>query len=82
MALAGAVEVKLIVWLPLLIVKLCCTWVAAFQFASPGWLALMVQVPMVTKVTVEPETVQTAVVADVKMTASAEEAVALTVIGP
>ena len=70
---------KVIVWLPLLIVKLRCTCVAAFQLVSPAWLALIVQVPTVTKVTVVPETVQTLVVAEVKATVSAEEAVALTV---
>ena len=69
----------MIVWLPLLIVKDCWTWGAAFQFALPAWSALIVQVPTVTKVTVVPETVQTLVVAEVKATASAEEAVALTV---
>ena len=40
---------------------------------------MMVQVPTVTKVTVVPETVQTLVVAELKVTVSAEEAVALTV---
>ena len=52
---------------------------AAFQFALPAWLALIVQVPTVTKVTVVPETVQTPVVAEVKLTVRPEEAVALTV---
>ena len=61
----------MIVWLPLLIVKDCWTWGAAFQFALPAWSALIVQVPTVTKVTVVPETVQTLVVAELKVTASA-----------
>jgi hypothetical protein len=73
---------KVIVWLPLLIVKLCWTWDAAFQLVLPAWSALIVQVPTVTKVTVVPDTVQTLVVADVMVTARAEEAVALTVTGP
>jgi hypothetical protein len=65
----------------LVIVKLRCTCVAAFQLVSPGWLALIVQVPTVTKVAVVPETVQTLVVADVKTTARPEEAVALSASG-
>ena len=72
----------MIVWLPLLIVKDCWTCGAAFQLASPAWLALIVQVPTATKVTVVPDTVQTPVVAELKMTVRPEEAVALTVIGP
>ena len=60
----GALEVKLIVWLPLLTVNDCCDLGAAFQLVLPAWLALMVQVPTVTKVTVEPATVQTLVVAE------------------
>ena len=67
----------MIVWLPLLIAKVCGAWRAAFQLVSPAWLALMVQVPTATKVTVVPDTVQTPVVADVKVTVSPEEAVAL-----
>ena len=53
----------MIVWLPLLTVNDCCTWGAAFQLALPAWLASIVQVPTVTKVTVVPEMVQTLVVA-------------------
>ena len=71
----------MIVWLPLLIVKDCWTWGAAFQLVLPAWLALIVQVPTVTKVTVVPETVQMLVVAEVKVTVRPEEAVALTVTG-
>ena len=46
--------------------------------ALPGWSALIVQVPVVTSVTVEPLTVQTAGVVELKVTARPEEAVALT----
>ena len=55
---------------------------AAFQLALPAWLALIVQVPTATNVTVVPETVQMLVVAEVKATVRPEEAVALRVIGP
>ena len=72
----------MIVWSPLLTVNDCCTWGAAFQLALPAWLALIVQVPTVTKVTVVPEMVQTLVVAEVKATVRPEEAVALSVSGP
>ena len=48
----------------------------------PAWLALIVQVPTVTNVTVVPETVQMPVVAEVKVTARPEVAVALRVTGP
>jgi hypothetical protein len=47
----------------------------------PAWEALIVQVPAATRVTVEPDTVHTAVVADAKVTAKPEEAVALGVNG-
>ena len=76
------IAANVIVWLPLLIVKLRATCEAAFQLVFPAWLALIVQVPTVTKVTVVPETVQTLVVAEVKATGRPEEAVALSVIGP
>ncbi len=49
--------------------KLWGTWGAGFQVALPAWLALMVQVPVVSSVTLVPETVHTAVVAEVKLTA-------------
>ncbi len=42
----------------------------------------MVQVPADTSVTVEPDTVQTGVVSEEKLTGNPEEAVALTVIDP
>jgi hypothetical protein len=68
----------------------CCAWVtmklwitgaAAAKFGFPAWSAAMVQVPTAARATVTPETVQTVVVDDAKLTASPEEAVALTVIG-
>ena len=63
-------------WFPLLIVKLCVTGVAALQFESPAWLAVIEHVPTATNDTT-PEldpTVQTAVVVDVYATANPEEA--------
>src|SRR5262245_45465012 len=47
---------------------------AAFQLASPGWLAVMVQVPMLMRVTVEPVTLHCRVA--LYWTARSEEAVA------
>src|SRR5579862_5128026 len=76
---------KVIVWLPLAIVKLRSTPGAAFQLASPPCVALIVHVPLVWNVTVSPEvpeTVQTLVVFDSNATARPEEAVASIVIGP
>ena len=49
---------KLIVWLPFCTAKLCCTCEAAFQFASPAWFALIVQVPTATKLTLVPEIIR------------------------
>ncbi len=46
--------------------------------ALPAWLAWIVQVPVVTRWTVEPLTVQTPVVVELKLTARPELAVALT----
>lgn len=51
-------------------VKLLWTWGAAFQLASPAWLAAMVQVPAATRVTLLPETVQIAGVGELKLTGS------------
>ena len=59
--------------------KLCGTLGAAFQFALPACAAWIVHVPTATIVTVAPLTVHTAVVVDEKVTASADDAVALTV---
>ena len=49
--------------------------------ASPDWSAAIVHVPAATRVTVVPDTVQTGVVADVKVTVSPDVAVAVTVNG-
>jgi len=49
--------------------------------ALPAWLAVTEQVPAASSVAVVPETVQTAAVDDVKVTASPELAVAMRVIG-
>ena len=49
--------------------------------ALPGWLAVIEQEPPATIVTVLPETVQTEVVVEAKLTARPELAVALTVNG-
>ena len=55
---------KVIVCAAAVIVTLCGTVVAALKFASPACVALIVQVPPETMVTVVPATVQTAGVAD------------------
>jgi hypothetical protein len=68
-------------WLPCVTLKLCVTGVAAAQLALPACEALIVQVPTATSVTVAPDTVQTVVVVEVKLTARPEDAVALTVNG-
>ena len=47
----------------------------------PGWLAVIVQVPALTSVIVDPLTVQTGVVDEVSVTGSPEVAVGLTVNG-
>jgi hypothetical protein len=54
------------------------TGAAALQLASPAWLAVIEQVPTAIRVTVLPETVQTAGVAEAKVTAALERPVALT----
>ena len=46
----------------------------------PGWSALMVQVPTLTKVTLVPATVHTPVVAEANVTVKVEEDVALVVL--
>src|SRR3569833_302091 len=55
---------KVIVWLPFAIEKLCVTCVAAFQSLLPPWFALIVHVPTCSSVTDEPETEQTVVVVE------------------
>ncbi len=80
---AGAV--KVIVWLPLPIVKLCSTGGAAFQLALPACVASIVHVPVARKVTFSPdgpETVQTLVVFALKLTDRPEEALAVSVVEP
>ncbi len=69
---------KVIVWLALPTVKLCDTDGAALYVALPAWSALIVQVPVDTRWTVEPLTVQTPVVVELKVTVRPELAVALT----
>ncbi len=68
---------NVMVWLAAVTVKPCATWGAAFQLALPAWSASIVQVPAATMWTVVPDTVQTGAVAEVKVTARPEEAVAL-----
>ena len=50
---------------------------AAAQFVLPAWIAWMVQAPTDSSIIVEPDTVHTAEVVEVKLTARPEEAVAL-----
>ena len=67
------------VWAPEPTAKDCCTGAAAFQLASPAWLASMMQAPTASYVTVAPsvpEVEHTDVVALVKLTARSEVAVA------
>ena len=85
--LAGAVNATVAVLLPgvptpivgaagalALIVKLCATWAAALKSTLPAWLALIVQVPPVRKVTTPAVVVvQTAAVAEVNASANADE---------
>ena len=63
-------------------VMFCVTWEAALKFAFPAWSAAMVQVPAEMPVTVEPLTLQTAGVDELKVTARSEVAVALIVALP
>jgi hypothetical protein len=60
-----------------LTVKLCWTGVAAAKLVLPHWVAVIPQVPPLSKVTVFAETVQTAGVVEAKMTGRPEEAVAV-----
>src|SRR4029453_19620650 len=68
---------NVIVWLALATVKERVTSAAAFQSASPPWLARMGQVPGATIVTVVPETVQTPGVSLLKETVRPDDEVAL-----
>jgi hypothetical protein len=64
-----------------LTVKLWVMAVAGKKSALPTWVAWMVQVPTVTTLTVAPETVQTPVVVDAKLTGKPELADAFTANG-
>src|SRR5262245_47143570 len=64
-------------WLPLPTVNDWLSWEAAFQSASPAWLASIVQVPASSSVTDEPSTEQTSGVAEVNVTARPDVALAL-----
>ena len=70
---------KVIVWLPFVTWNDCCTSSAAFQFELPAWLAFTVHVPTERNETPAPDTEHTAGVADEKLTANPEVAVAATV---
>jgi hypothetical protein len=61
-ALAGACCVTVMAWL-FVIVKVCCTWGAGFQSASPSWFPSTTQVPTVIKVTNPPPFIEQIVVA-------------------
>src|SRR3954447_1139438 len=78
---AGAVDVNVIVWLPLTTGNDCCTCGAALKLALPAWLASMTQVPAPMNDTVEPEIEHTdvAVASIVNVTGRPEVAVAVTV---
>ena len=60
----------------------CVTREAGSKLVLPAWSAAIVQEPAATPVTVVPETVQTEEVREVKVTASPEVLVALTVAAP
>jgi hypothetical protein len=75
---AGAVP-KVIVWLAGVIAMVCVTCGAAAKFVLPAWFAATTQDPAETPVTVLPLTVQIVAVVEVKVTARAELAVALSV---
>src|SRR5258708_6187280 len=67
---------KVIVCAALLIVTDCVTCGAALKLLLPAWSAASVQVPAVRMVTVVPLKVQTAVVSELYVTASVDDAVA------
>ncbi len=79
-AAAGAVEVKLIVWLPGPTANDCWICGAGLKFALPAWLALTTQVPADRNVTLLPAMAQTllALASMLKAAARPEVAVALT----
>jgi hypothetical protein len=61
--------------------KLCRTCGAGLKFVFPAWSAATVQVPAVSIVTLAPDTEQTELVVELKVTASPEVAVAERLIG-
>ena len=69
-------ELKVMTWVAVNTVKLTVMAGAGANTALPGWLAVMLQVPADTSVSVLPLTVQTAVVVDVKVTAKVDVALA------
>jgi hypothetical protein len=66
---------------PLFTVKLCSTGAAAVKLALPACVARIVHPPAATIATVEPDTVHTPVVSDVKLAGNPDEADALTANG-
>lgn len=70
-------EMKEMVCVPRATAKVLDTAVAGRKLGLPAWLALTVQLPTLTSVSVLPLTVQTAGVVDAKVTARPELAVAL-----
>jgi hypothetical protein len=59
----GGADVNVIVCAPLPTASDCCAWGAGAYSEFPAWLASIVHVPMPTKLTVEPEIVQTELLA-------------------
>src|SRR4051812_31883941 len=80
LAFAGATESNVTVCDPLPTANDCCAC-AAFQFASPFWLASITHVPTAWKLTVVPESEQTdaALASMLKETARLDVALAATV---
>ena len=68
-----------IFWLTFDTAKVCDTAGAAAKAPLPDWLASMLQFPAPNNVTLVPVTVQMLVVAELKVTAKLEEAVAVSV---
>lgn len=65
-------RLMLMAWERLRIVALALTGVAAFQDVLPAWLAVMVQVPPISGVTVVPDTEQTVGVSETSVTGRPE----------
>src|ERR1035437_5946676 len=68
---------KVILWLACVTWKLWFTGVAAGYVESPACVAWIVQVPPATRGTVEPDTVQTGAVSELKLTGRPDVAVTL-----